>query len=147
MSTASVSIDRTSLSLSALVIADDGATYQLGMDGLGEPNMTHRTTSMPDSQDVVGSEPVSAVKEATSLPLTVIIKGSSSAALKTAVTALTDALSQFTFTATVTVDGQSDVWTCSPASWARSTAVQPGEVAQFFKVLTVTIPLPNPIAS
>lgn len=147
MSTASVSIDRTSLSLSALVIADDGATYQLGKDGLGEPNMTWRITSMPDSNDIHGSEPVTAVKEATSLPLTVIVKAASSAALKTATTALTDALSQFAYTATVTVDGQSDVWQCSPASWARSNAVQPGEVAQFFKVLTVTIPLPNPIAS
>jgi hypothetical protein len=145
MSMATVSIDRSSLTLAALVIADDGATYQLTKDGLGEPGISWRTTSMPDSQDVHGSEPLSHVKEQTSIPLEVMVKAASSSALKTAVTALKKALSQFSYPVTVTVDGVADTWSASPASWSRGT-VQPGQVAQFFTVLTITIPV-YPIAS
>jgi hypothetical protein len=146
MSTITVSIDRTSLSLSALAATNDGATYQIAQDGLGDPGITWRKSTMPDSDDIHGSEYVAAAKEQTSIPLEVIVKAASSSALKTARDALFAALSQFTYTVTVTVDGVSDVWTAGPADWARSTAVQPGQVAQFFTVLTITIPV-YPIAS
>lgn len=146
MSTVSVSIDRSSLSLAALVATDNDATYRIAMDGLGEPGITWRKTSMPDSQDTHGTEYVSAVKEQTSIPLSVIVMAASSAALKTARDALFDALSQFTYMVTVTVDGVAETWDAGPADWSRSTTVQPGQVAQFFAAYTITIPV-YPISS
>lgn len=148
MSTVTVSIDRSSLpgALSPLVIADDGATYQIGQDGLGRPARSWRTTNMPDSADVHGSEPIAAVLEQTSIPLEVIVKAASSAALNTAVEALFDALSQFTYKVTVTVDGVAKTWSASPAPIAPKAPTGPSQVAQFFEVFTVTVPV-YPIAS
>ena len=151
MSIATVSIDRSSLpgTLSPLLVTDDDATYRLTLDGLGEPGYTWRERLMPDSADVHGSELVAAVLERTSLPLEVIVMASSSAALKTAMTALRDAVWQFSYPVTVTVDGQSETWAgCGPAAWALSNSkVDHSHVAQFFRVVTIVIPLYNPIAS
>ena len=141
MSTVTVSIDRASLSLTALAITNDGATYQIAQDGLGEPNITWRRLSAPDSANIHGTEYIGAVKEQTSIPLVVIVKAASSSALKTARDALFAALSQFSYPVTITVDGVAEVWTAGPADWARSTTVQPGQVAQFFTSLTVTVPV------
>lgn len=146
MSTVTVSIDRTSLSLSALSITDDGATYQISQDGLSRPGVTWRMAAVPNSADTHGTEYVAAAKEQTSIPLEVIVKAASSAALNTAVEALLDALSQFSFDVTVTVDGVAKTWAASPASWAPKAAAGPAQVAQHFEVLTVSIPV-YPIAS
>lgn len=143
MSTASVSIDRTALSMSALTISGDGTgTYSLTAKGLGRPAITARSTWFPDSPDVHGSRLRSAVKEQSSLPLEVVVQAASASALDAAVTALSDALWQFSFTTTVTVDGVSKVWTCSPASWAvASGVVEVSHAAAFLEVLTITIPV------
>jgi hypothetical protein len=141
MSTVTVAIDRASLSLSALTIANDGATYQIGMDGLSRPGRTWRITSAPDSADVHGSVPIAAALEQTSIPLEVIVKSTSSSALNTAVDALFAALSQFIYPVTVTVDGVAKVWSASPATVTPKAATGPAQVAQFFEVFTVTIPI------
>lgn len=138
----SVALDRSSLSLSDLVIDDDTtATYVLLKDGLGRPGITWRLGAMPDSADVHGTEYVSAVKEQTSLPLRVMVQAASSAALDVAVTALEDALSQFTYPVTVDVDGVARVWSGAPAAWSTESGVQHAYVAGFFDVLLVTIPV------
>lgn len=149
MSTASVSIDRSSLSLSPLLLTDDSPTYRLTDNGLGEPGFTWRETLMPDSGDVRGSELIAAVLERSSLPLEVLVMGSTSADLKTSVLALRDAVWQFSYATTVTVDGQSDTWAgCGPAAWSLSDGkVDHSHVAQFFRVYTITIPLYDPVAS
>lgn len=151
MSIATVSIDRSSLpgSLSPLTITDDGATYRLTLDGLGAPGYTMRETLMPNSADVRGSELIAAVPERTSLPLEVVVMAASSSALATAVTALRDAVWQFSYPMTVTVDGVSETWAgCGPAAWALSNdKVDHSHVAQFFRVFTIVIPLYDPIAS
>ena len=146
MSTVTVSVDRTSLSLSALAITDDGSTYQIGLDGLGRPGRVWRFTDMPPSSDAHGTEHVAAVLEETTLPLEVIVKAASSSALNTAVDALFAALSQFAYDVTVTVDGVAKTWSAAPAAVAPKAAIGPGQVAQFFEVFTVTIPV-YPIAS
>lgn len=146
MSVATVSIDRSSLSLSALTITDDGATYQLAQDGLGRPGITWRLASAPDSANVHGTEYVGAAREQSSLPLTVIVKAASSSALNTAVAALEDALSQFAYDVTVTVDGVAKVWPASPAAWSFTTPVSPAQVTQFYTLMTITLPV-YPIAS
>lgn len=145
MSTATVSLDRTSLSLSALAITDDGSTYQLKQDGLSRPAMTWRFTTMPDSADIHGTENVAAARERTTIPLEVIVKSTSSSALNTAVVALETALSQWAYDVTVTVDGVAQVWHAAPAAWSFSQPTSPGMVAQFFTLMTITIPV-YPIA-
>lgn len=144
----SVTIDRSSLSLSDLVISDAfDATYQLLRDGLGRPAITWRMTAAPDSVDVHGTEYLAAVKEQTSLPLKVMVQAASTGALDTAVTALEDALSQFTFPVTQDIDGVTKVWSASPASYgADSGQVVHARVLQHFEVMVITIPI-YPIAS
>lgn len=97
--------------------------------------------------NVHGSEYVGAVKEQTSLPLKVLVQAASSAALDTAVAALEAALSQFTYTATVAVDGVTKVWSCAPASYgSESGLVEHAMVSGHFDTFVVSIPV-YPIAS
>lgn len=145
-STASITITRTALSLADLVINDTSATYRLTPDGLGDPGMTWRLTSMPDSADVHGTEYIAAVLEQSSLPLKVLVMGADAAAVRTARNALTAALSQFDYSITVTVDGQAQTWDCSPASWSLADGVQYAMVAARLEVMTITVPV-YPIAS
>lgn len=141
MIAASVTIDRSSLSEADLTIADSG-TYCLTEKGLGRPGITWRKATAPDSADVHGSEYFAAVKEQTSLPLEVAILADSSAELEAAIDELTDALSQFTYTVTVTVGGVSKVWDAGPADWsAASGLVEFSKANRFFDVLKVTIPI------
>jgi hypothetical protein len=141
--TASVTIDCSSISAPNVVISDDPTgTYVLLFEGLGRPAITWRLTSAPDSVNVHGTEYVAAVKEQTSLPLKVMVQAASSAALDTAVTALEDALSQFTYPTTVAVDGVSKVWSCAPAAYSPTSGlVDASMVAQHFDVYTITIPV------
>jgi hypothetical protein len=143
--TARVSIDRTSLSLSALVIADAStplATYVLTGSGLGRPAVTWRETYAPDNPYISGRTLLGAVKEQSSLPLEVLVQASTSAALDTAVQELADAVWQFSYDVTVTIDGLAKVWTCTPAAVAPSSG---NEVAvkwlQHIDVLQLTIPV------
>lgn len=148
-STATVSIDRSDLSLAALVISGDGSgTYSLTDRGLGRPAITPRITNMPDSRDVEGSEILSAVKEQTALPLEVLVQATSTAALDAAIDALDAALWQLQYDVTVTIDGVAKVWHCTPAAWAVSSGVvEYARAAQFVEVLTITIPCkPTPEA-
>lgn len=140
--TASVSIDRTSLALSALVISDAGATYLLTDKGLGRPATTRRNTYAPESPDMHGSLLLNSVKEQSALPLEVIVQADTAADLDAAIQALFDALDQFTYNTTVTVDGVAKVWASSPAAYGASDGyVDHSRVAQFFDVLAITIPV------
>lgn len=143
MISASVSIDRSSLSLAALTISGDGSgTYSLTRDGLGRPAITARSTYAEDSSDVAGSLLTQAVKEMSSLPLEVLVQAATSADLDAAISALDAALWQFSYQVTVTVDGVAKVYNCGPAAWAPSSGkVDHGLAAQFVDVLTVTIPV------
>lgn len=95
---------------------------------------------MPDSPDIHGTEYTSAAKEESSLPLEVKVFAASTAALNTACNALESALSQFEYTATVTEDGVSKVWSCAPADWSTG-SVDAGESAAFLRTYTITIPV------
>lgn len=145
---ATVSIDRTSLGLAPLTISGDGSgTYSLTQGGLGSPVQSARLLYMPDHPDVHGSELLGAVRETTALPLTILVQAATSAALSAAVDALNDALWQFTYATTVTVDGVARTWTCHPCLAAPASGlVEHGMADQFFDVLSVTIPV-YPIAS
>lgn len=145
---ASVSIDRTSLSLGALTIGDNpGDAYCLTPTGLGDPEMVWRVASMPDSASIHGREITAAALEVSSLPIEVVVSGSSAANLRANRVALTNAVSQFTYTTTVTVDGVAQVWLCEPGNWSvTGGVVRHAHQTELLQVLTVTIPV-HPIAS
>lgn len=140
--TATVSIDRSSLSLSALTISSNSTgTYTLTENGLGRPAITARTHYASESPYFHGSTHVAVTKDQSALPLEVLVQAASSTALDTAINALDAALWQFTYDVTVTVDGVAKVWSCSPASWSiAESLVSHGRAVQYVELLTITIP-------
>lgn len=145
MSVASVSIDRTSLSKSALVISDDGAVYRFTEDGVGIIVQSVRVTTAPDSVNVSGSEIVAFAKAATSLPLEFHVIGSSSADLASKVADLEEAFYRLDYPLTRVVDGVSSTWSGGPCALVpKRGAVDSGVLARHFETYSVTIPLPNP---
>lgn len=144
----SVTIDRSSLSLADLVIdeAMDGTYVLLLGSRLRRPGTIWRKSAMPDSNDVHGTEFLTAVKEQADIPLKVMVQADTSAALDTAIDELDDALSQFTYPVTVDLDGVEKVWDASPAPWSPDDLEEYQAVLQHFDVLTVTLPV-YPIAS
>lgn len=145
MSTASVTIDRTSLAEADLVISDDGAVYRFTEDGVGHVIQSVRMTMAPDSIHVDGSEVVGFARESTGLALEFHVIGTSSSDLATKVAALEEALYRLDYPVTRTVDGVSKTWSGGPCALAPTRAVvDSGVLAQHFETYTVTIPFPNP---
>jgi hypothetical protein len=138
-----VSIDRSSLSLSPLVIDTDGfSTYYVDAKGLGRVGKTPRETFATDSPYINGRTRTAVVLEESALPLGVRVQASSSSALNTAVTALEDALWQFVYTVTVTVDGVVKVWTAYPATIQSADGLLAFErVTSFHEDLSISIPV------
>lgn len=145
MSIASVSIDRSSLSLAPLVVSDDGPTYRFTEDGVGYVVQSVRTLTMPDSADVDGSEIIGFSREATALALEFHIFGASAAAVAASVAEWETALFRLDYPVTRTVDGVSVTYSAGPCALrpARS-SVDSGVTAAHFDTFRVTIPLPNP---
>lgn len=143
-----VTIDRSSLSLSDLVIDTEGfSTYYVDKAGMGRVGRVPRETFATASPFLHGQSRTSVVWDESSLPLTVRVQASSSAALDTAVSALEDALSQFIYPVTVEVDGVSKVWTAYPATWNSTDGLMTFErVTGFHEDLAITIPV-YPVAS
>lgn len=136
-----VSIDRTSLTLSALLISDDGSgTYSLTDKGLGRPGVSPLTTYAGTSRWLNGNTPISSVRENSTLPLQVLVQAASTAALTAAITALDAALWQFTYNTTTAHDGK--VWACHAAGWnVASGVVLHAHWSAFFEVLDIVIPV------
>lgn len=114
----SVTIDRTSLSASPLVISNvvSAGDYHLpeeAVDGL-RPDFKMRRTYADDSPWVGGRQLLAAVSDASTLPLTFYAHASTQALLEAAITAAEAAFSQFVYTLTLTVGGQTRSWSAEP---------------------------------
>jgi hypothetical protein len=112
-----VTITRAALSLADLVINDhpgDGSLY-VPEDGVGAVGWDFRRTYAPDSGWQSGKGLLAAVREASTLPLTIYAHASTSAALATAKATLEAAASQWAYDVTVTVDGVSETYHAEPA--------------------------------
>lgn len=141
-----ISIDRTSLSLAALVVdSTPGSGFWVPEDGLERPAITQRRQYAGASPWLHGSTLVAATKEQSTLPFTVYTQATTAALLSGQMDELEEALSQFTFDATVTIDGVAKVWACDPADIGWGT-VDSGMVRAHIARATVTIPV-YPIAS
>lgn len=145
MSTASVSIDRTSLGKAPLVIADDGAVFRFTDNGVGYVVQSVRVSTMPDSIDVDGSEPIAFTREATSLPLEFYIQGASTAEVEASLAELEEALFRLSYPVTRTVDGGSKTYSGGPtAPTPIRSSVDAGVLAAHFDTVAVSIPFYNP---
>lgn len=118
MSTLVISIERTSLGLGALVLsaADDGTP--LGVTGYTEPAVQPRISYAPDSAYVSGSMPLAITWQQTILGFDVsATEAVTEAESRALIAELRAAVSQRSFTVTVTVDGApSETWTCHTGS-------------------------------
>lgn len=143
---ASVALSRTTLSLPPLLITDDGTdTYTLTQAGLGRPIVTTRYTYADSSPDVESSLLLQAVRDISSLPLSVLVQADSSAALDDALEELAEATWQFTYTATVTVGGVTKVWRCQPTVPQADAVMLHARADQHLEVVNLTIPVdPTP---
>lgn len=139
--TTEVSIDRTSLSLSPLVIGSQyaDAGMWLAPDGLGRPGMAW-SRSYATARDWHGAVQTDARLEQSSIALTVYLSGSSTANLETRYNTLQAALFQFAFAVDVTVDSATRTWLADCAD------VQPGNylpelASNYLQLVAVSIPV------
>jgi hypothetical protein len=113
----SVTFTRAALSLPDLVVGDhpgNGSLY-VTEDGVGAVGWDFRRTYAPDSGWMSGKGLLAAVREASTLPLTIYAHAATSAALGSTKAELEAVAAQWSYTATVTVDGVSEVYNCEPA--------------------------------
>lgn len=141
----SITVDRSSLSKSDLVITDypTGGLW-LPEDGLGRPGKSWRRT-YATSPWVHGSVQTQATLDQSSQPLSIYAQGTTTAALRTLQAEVEEAFFQFVFPLTITEDGESQVWECDSAdiSWGD---LDSGLTAAHLARATVTIPV-YPVAS
>lgn len=145
---ATLVVDRSSLSLSSLTIDSDGfGTYLFDAAGLGRVGVTPRESFATAVPWVNGQLRTAVVKEESALPLTVRVQASTSSALDTAITALQDALFQFVYTVTLTVDGVAKAYTAYPATIQSVDGLTAFErVTNHFEDLSISIPV-YPVSS
>jgi hypothetical protein len=145
--TLTISIDRTSLSLSPLAFsgANDGTT--LGVVSYQPPALQWRVTYMPDSIDSHGSEAVGAAYQQALLSFDWVRDGGATETqVKASFDEVVAALGQFSYTVTTQVSGApAQVWAADPGALAPSPRTY-ADLANRTPVFTVTIPV-YPIAS
>lgn len=135
--TSTLSIDRTSLSLGALVIPSSG--YELGAF---DPGGVQWQRAFAESRFVNDGTLVAARRASTQLTGTIRTLGTSPSTLQTLEAALVAALSQFTYAVTWTETGTADAvytWTCWPADVATPGFSAP-ERGLWVQEFQVTIP-------
>lgn len=141
---ASVRIGRVAeLGLPPLYIGDSKPNrYMFTERGLGRPGTAARLTYADTSIHVPGALLTQAVKEITSLPLEVLVTGTSYPDLEAALDELDDALWQFSFNVTVITGGVTRVWKAQPATWQTiDGATVHARADQFIEVVSMTIPV------
>jgi hypothetical protein len=118
VSTLTISIARTSLSLSPLVLSAADDATALGIADYTEPAIQQRVKYAPDSDYVHGSTALASSLQQTMLNFDVSTDlAASESAARALIAELRTALGQFSYNVTVTVDGSTaEVWACDPGS-------------------------------
>lgn len=143
----SVTISRSLLSLSDLTIdgnPNEGSLF-LAEEGNEEPTFAMRRNYAPESPFIPGRVLLAAVRDSGSMPLRVYAQGNSAVEVRTAMDELEDALEQFTYTLTLTVDGVSRSWAADPEipQWGE---LDSGLVTAYMRIATVAVPLQRRVA-
>lgn len=149
MTTLTISIDRTSLTLPALVmLGHPDASLALGVTDYTEPAMQPRINYAPTSGYVHGEQALGWAWQETMLNFSVsTFNQPSENASRTLVAELRTAITQFSYTVTVTVDGAAaESWTCRPGSLVPAGSRSLADVTHHRPVWAVSIPC-HPIRS
>ncbi|HJR88833.1 MAG TPA: hypothetical protein VJ782_01570 [Aeromicrobium sp.] len=113
-----LSIDRTSLSAAPLVYTNEpGGNGWLDPD-TAEPMFAFRYRYAPDSDLQPGSVLLGAVLEQSTLPAVIYLQAASTAALRVLKDELVEAVSQFAYDVTLTIDGDAQTFAADPV-WPR----------------------------
>lgn len=136
--TVTVSIDRTGLSLSALTFSGTRSGTARGISRFIPPGMVDRTTYMPDSPDVDGSEAVSTAWAQGILGFDWFpIGAANETAVQAARNEVIAAIGQFEFTVTTQVGGApAEVWSAT-----RGAMVLGGSDGRTFVDLSLLCPV------
>lgn len=118
--TLTISVDRTSLALGPLVITGSRATATTGAnpglwipaDGYVRPQFAPRRTFAPDSAYVPDKQPVAAVLDEGTWPLTIRAAADDAATLAAVRSVVSYAFSQWRYPVTVTLDDVEETWMC-----------------------------------
>lgn len=143
---ASVSIDRTSLSLSALDLPGIPSTtvaLWLPEDGINRPLFAYRLGYAPDSAYMAGRAPLTAALGDGVLNIVVYARGTDATTLAAQRTLLTTALSQWAYDITVTVGGVAETYEAWPSRPAWGLA-DSGMAGAFLDKATAAIPVNPP---
>lgn len=145
--TLTISIDRTSLALSALVLSATVDANPLGIVAYQPPAMQGRLAYMPDSVDVDGSEALGASWQQALLGFSwVRDNGSTETQVQASYAEVLAAIGQFEFTVTTQVSGApAQVWSANRGSMFPAPRTY-SDLTYRNPVYAVTIPV-YPIAS
>lgn len=120
--------------------------YKVVYNGLGQPSGLWRR-GYASSPWVDGATLTSAALEQSVLNLAVWVSADTASSLRTRIDNLTAAVSQFTYTVTVTLNSQAETWTADPADWALDGERWQGSfLARHMQRVNLAIPV-YPIAS
>jgi len=125
-----------------LVITNNPTGTDFWVDTVVSPQFSIRATYAPASAYVAGNKLLAAVLDASVLPLVVYAQAASSSALATLQAELEAAVSQFSYTVTLTVDGVARSWQADP-TWPNWGDVDSGMVAAKIARASFAIPV-NP---
>lgn len=144
----SLSLDRTSLSLSPLLIYPNRAQGPFWISGaagdeVDEPDFVYRYNYAPDSAYVAGKVLLAAVLDQATLPAVVRVLGTSATDLATKKAELRAALGQFSYSITLSLNGVASTFSadCSTPAWG---AVQRWMQVGFTARAVLTIPVNPP---
>jgi hypothetical protein len=144
-----ISIDRTSLTLSALLLTGhDNPARVFSVADYQEPAMQPRTQYAPSSDDVSGEMPLSWVWQDSILGFNVFAEDvTTEADLRSRLAALTAAVGRLSYATTVTVgDAAPETWTCRPGTVTPAGSRTSFDLQTHDPVWSVSIPV-HPIRS
>lgn len=127
-----------------LVIGHDPAeALWIDEQGLGRPGFSFRKEFAPESSWVAGRQPLSAVLDVSELPVQVYARGASTAALEATMATLEAAVSQWSYTVTLTIDGVAHSYSAE-CTWPQWGPVDSGEVRAHLARAALSIPVNPP---
>lgn len=140
--TLTISIDRTALSLSALVCSGKRDGSPLLLTDYAEPAMQARVGTSPDSEWVHGSQALSWAWQQTILSFSVMADASTEAAARAVIAELRAAVTQgLNYSVTVSVsDADAETWRCQPGSVTPAGSRSLADMRRPVNVWNVTLP-------
>lgn len=136
--TISVSIDRTELGTTALSLSS-ATGYEITADGYSEGDVTANNV-YASSRWVDGAAVTASKLEVANIQMRVKVTGTSATDLMTRIDAIRNALTQFSFSMTVSVNGASRVYACMAASSFSTEPFNPAMIRNNIAYVSAVVP-------